>query len=172
MKIKTKELSRAGLFLALGLIIPYIFHMLGGMAGQIFLPMHLPVILCGFLLGGRYGLIVGIITPLLNSLLTGMPPIYPTGVAMAFELGTYGLISGYLYKRKRINMFISLISAMLLGRLVSGAVNYILLSMMGKKYMLEVFLASSFITPIWGILIQLILIPFLVKLVNSNKEMR
>lgn len=172
MKIKTKELSRASLFLALGIIIPYVFHIAGGMTGQIFLPMHLPVLLCGFFLGSRYGLIVGILTPFLNSLLTGMPPIYPTGIAMALELGTYGLISGYLYKNKKSNMFISLIAAMLLGRLVSGAANYILLSMIGKKYMLKVFLASSFITPIWGILIQLILIPFLVKVIDNGKGIR
>lgn len=170
MKTKTNDLVKAGFFLALGIILPYVFHITGGMLGQVFLPMHIPVLLCGFLLGERYGLIVGIITPLLNSFLIGMPPIYPTALAMVFELGVYGFLSGYLYKKKKFNIFASLIIAMLAGRAVSGAANYMLLSMMGKKYMFAAFLTSSFITPIWGILAQLILIPVIIKLVEKNKK--
>jgi thiamine transporter ThiT len=82
MNIKTKDLVKAALFLALGIILPYIFHMEGGMGGQMFLPMHIPVLLCGFILGERYGLLVGILTPVLNSVITGMPPIYPVALAM------------------------------------------------------------------------------------------
>lgn len=167
MKMKTNELVKAGFFLALGLLLPYVFHITGGMGGQVLLPMHIPVLLCGFILGGKYGLIVGVITPFLNSVLTGMPPIYPTAVAMALELGAYGFISGYLYKNKKLNMFVSLTTAMVLGRVISGIANYILLSMVGKKYMLTLFITSSFIRPIWGIILQLILIPVIIKAVNS-----
>lgn len=167
MKIKTNELVKAALFLALGLILPYVFHITGGMAGQMLLPMHIPVLLCGFVLGERYGLIVGVLTPLLNAVFTGMPPIYPTAVAMMLELGTYGFASGYLYKNKRANVFVSLIIAMLLGRFVSGIANFILLSMAGKSYMFAAFLTSSFVTPIWGIIIQIILIPIIVRAINK-----
>ncbi|WP_129723848.1 ECF transporter S component [Xylanivirga thermophila] len=166
---KTSNLVKASFFLALGIIIPYIFH-LAGIGGSILLPMHIPVLLCGFLLGTRYGLIVGFITPFLNSLLTGMPPIYPMALAMAFELATYGAISGYTYKSKHLNVYLSLIIAMLAGRAVYGIVNYILLATKGEEFLFKAFLVSSFVKPIWGIIIQIAIIPFIVKMLEKNKE--
>ncbi|CDF59041.1 ECF transporter S component [Thermobrachium celere] len=163
---KTKKLVLAALFLALGLLIPSIFHM-SGLPGNVFLPMHIPVLLCGFVLGEKYGVLIGFVTPFLSSILTGMPPIYPVAVAMAFELATYGFVSGYLYKRRKMKVFVSLVIAMLLGRLVSGAANYILLTSMGKKYVLNMFITASFVKCIWGIVIQLILIPFVVKMIDK-----
>ncbi|SHE52168.1 ECF transporter S component [Caloramator proteoclasticus] len=163
---KIKNLVLAALFLALGLLIPSIFHM-SGLPGNVFLPMHIPVLLCGFILGEKYGALIGFVTPFLSSILTGMPPIYPVAVAMAFELATYGFISGYLYKKIRVNLFVSLISAMLLGRIVSGAANYILLTSMGKKYVLNMFITASFVKCIWGIIIQFIVIPFVVKMIEK-----
>jgi riboflavin transporter FmnP len=168
MKSKTTEVVKAGVFLAFGLLIPYVFH-LTSVAGSIFLPMHIPVLLCGFIMGARYGLIIGFITPLLNAVLTGMPPIYPTAIAMAFELANYGLIAGWLYKNKNMNVFISLIIAMLLGRVVSGVANYILLGFAGKKYVLQMFLMSAFVKSIWGIIIQLVLIPLVIKSLEIDK---
>ena len=170
MKNKTKDLVTSGMLLALGLILPYLFHITGGMAGQFLLPMHIPVLLCGFLTGGWYGLAVGFLTPFLNSLLTGMPPIYPTAVAMSLELAAYGAISGFMYKSKKINLFVSLIIAMIAGRFVSGAANYFLYSMMGKKYMFKVFIASSFVKPIFGIILQLILIPAIIYVYRKHKN--
>ncbi|MCX7695001.1 MAG: ECF transporter S component [Caloramator sp.] len=162
---KTKKIVLASLFLALGLLIPSIFHM-SGLPGNVFLPMHIPVLLCGFVLGEKYGVLIGFVTPFLSSVLTGMPPIYPVAVAMAFELATYGFISGYLYKRRKMNLFVSLIVAMIFGRLVSGAANYILLTTMGKKYVLNMFITASFVKCIWGIVIHLIVIPFVVKMIE------
>lgn len=167
MILKTKDLVRMGFFLALGLILPYIFHM-AGMIGTIFLPMHIPVLLCGFLLGKRYGLILGIITPFLNSILTGMPPLYPVAIAMALELAVYGFLSGYLYKDRKYGVFVSLIAAMIIGRLISGAANYLLLSANGNSYLLSAFIADSFVTPVWGIAIQLVLVPVIVKLTGKS----
>ncbi len=169
MKVKTNEMVKASLFIALGLILPFAFHRIG-MGGPIFLPMHIPVLLCGFILGERYGAIVGFITPFLNSVLTGMPPIYPIAVAMALELTAYGFITGYLYKKKNVNLIISLIISMLIGRLISGIANYILLSMAGKPYALKMFITASFVKPIWGIIIQLILIPIVVKTVEKYQK--
>lgn len=169
MTYKTKDIIMASFFLALGLIIPYFFHLLG-MSAIIFLPMHLPVLLCGLVLGPRYGLIIGFITPLLGSILTGMPPVYPVAVAMAFELATYGCISGYLYKYKRLGIIPSLISAMLLGRAVSGIVNYILITFGGNKFLLKMFLTTAFIKSILGIVIQLILIPIVIKSMKKTQK--
>ena len=105
MNEKTKDLVWAALFLAIGIVIPYVFHVTS-LPGQIFLPMHIPVLLCGVILGKKYGLILGILLPFVNSVLLGMPAIFPTGVSMAFELATYGIVTGLLYKDKKYNIFI------------------------------------------------------------------
>ena len=95
MKTKTspaRNLVLAALFLALAFVLP----MLTGhipQVGNMLCPMHLPVLLCGFVLGGPWGLAIGFIAPLLRSVLFGMPPLFPTAISMAFELGTYGLVS-------------------------------------------------------------------------------
>ena len=169
MNEKTKDLVWAALFLAIGIIIPYIFHATS-LPGQIFLPMHIPVLLCGVILGKRYGLIIGILLPFINSVLLGMPPIFPTGVAMAFELATYGVVTGLLYKDKKCNIFISLISAMVIGRVVSGVVNYILLTVGGNGFVFTAFLTTTFVKAIPGIIIQLILIPVVLKAIEHVKK--
>ncbi|SHF13615.1 ECF transporter S component [Clostridium fallax] len=169
MNFSTNKLVKAALFLALGIVIPLFFH-LTNIPGKIFLPMHIPVLLCGFILGKEYGFIVGFITPLLNSFISGMPPLFPVAIIMAFELSVYGFFSGYLYKNKKFNIFISLIISMILGRLVSGILYYCLLSAQGNKYTLSIFVASSFIKPFMGIIIQLILIPIIVKALGNHKE--
>lgn len=169
MNEKTKSLVWAALFLAIGIIIPYIFHVTS-LPGQIFLPMHIPVLLCGVILGKRYGLIIGILLPFVNSVLLGMPPIFPTGLSMAFELATYGLVTGLLYKDKKCNIFVSLIGAMVIGRIVSGIANYILLTVGGSGFVFTAFLTTTFAKAIPGIIIQLILIPVILKAVEYAKK--
>jgi len=101
--IQTKKIILSGLLIALGVLIPIFFHMLGA-GGPVFLPMHLPVMVTGFLVGPLFGLIVGALTPFISSLLTGMPPLFPMAVLMIFELSAYGFICGFLYeKRTAIN---------------------------------------------------------------------
>lgn len=169
MKSKTQNLVSAGLLLAFGLVLPYFFHMFG-MAGGIFLPMHIPILLGGLLLGPKYGMILGVLTPLLSSVLTGMPPVYPIGISMAFELAAYGFITGYLYKNKNLNIYLALIPAMIVGRFVSGITIYILLAFGGKTFVLNMFLGTAFIKSIWGILIQIMFIPMIVKLLEKSKK--
>jgi len=169
MNFKTSDLVKASLFLALGLILPFIFHATG-LPGQVFLPMHIPVLLCGFILGPQYGVMVGMVTPLLSSLLTGMPPLFPIGFAMIFELGTYGLVGGYFYKNRKVNVYVSLIISMILGRFISGIIKYLLMVGTSKVFVLKGFLIVSFVTCIWGIVIQIILIPFIVNLYNNHSK--
>ncbi|WP_066497174.1 ECF transporter S component [Abyssisolibacter fermentans] len=165
---KTQELTTSSIFLALGLILPYVFH-LTGIAGPILLPMHIPVLLCGFIMGAKTGLLIGFITPLLNSAITGMPPAYPTAIAMAFELAVYGYLTGYLFKNRKLNVFAALIISMLCGRAVSGFINFILLTFGGNGFVLKGFLTASFIKAIPGIIIQLIIIPLIVKVLEQNR---
>lgn len=166
MNHTVRKMTLSALFLAIGLVLPFVFHSFGPNAGSMFLPMHLPVLLCGFICGPAYGALVGIITPLLSSALTGMPPLMPVGIAMVFELMTYGFLSGFLLK-KRLPIYISLILTMLAGRAISGIMNLILLSFAGKAYTVTIFLTASFVTAVPGIILQLLIVPLLVKVVQK-----
>ena len=159
--MKTKKLVLSSLFVSFGVVLPMAFHMFN-MGGSVFLPMHIPVLLCGFIVGWKYGLICGIITPLLSSLFTGMPVMFPIGIGMVFELATYGLLCGLLYKNLKTNIYVSLIGAMLGGRAVSGIVNAIVMGVASKPYGLSIFLTNSFVKAIPGIIIQIVLIQLLI----------
>lgn len=165
-KTSTQKIVLAGLFTALGLILPVAFHTFS-ISGSIFLPMHIPVLLTGLVCGWNYGLIAGIIVPILSSIMTGMPPIYPVAIAMAFELATYGTIIGLV--SKKTNAFISLVVAMLSGRAVLGIANVVLLGMTGKNYALSMFISGAFVTALPGIIIQFILVPSIYGLLQKSK---
>lgn len=163
-KNKIRNISLSGLFIALGILLPFLT---GGIPeiGSRLLPMHIPVIICGFVCGWPYGLVVGIITPLLRSLLFTLPPIFPGAVAMAFELGAYGAIAGIFYKilpKKSIFVYITLVFSMLGGRVVWGTAMTIILGLTGKAFTWQLFVAGAFINAIPGIVLQLILIPMLI----------
>ncbi|MCM1489167.1 MAG: ECF transporter S component, partial [Firmicutes bacterium] len=124
------NISLAGMFLAIGLLLPFLTGQIKQI-GNMLLPMHIPVILCGLICGWKYGLAVGMILPPLRYLLFGMPVIYPTGIAMAFELAAYGAVVGFLYSRSKwhciASLYRSMLIAMVAGRLVWGAAEIILL---------------------------------------------
>lgn len=164
MNKKTLKLALSGLFIALGIVLPFITMQIPSI-GNMLLPMHIPVILCGFICGGPYGLLVGLIVPILRSVLVGMPVMVPGAITMAPELAVYGFLTGFLYmklKGKPFAIYTSLISAMLVGRLVWGVVSYIVFSLLGNKFTVNLFIMNGFVNAVPGIIIQLILIPFLV----------
>ena len=155
----------AAVCIALALILPLFLGQV-----QVFMqgisPMHIPAILCGFLCGPWYGLAVGMISPILRSMIFTMPPMYPTAIAMAFELGTYGLVTGLLYKAlKKMNFwsrtYISMIVAMVAGRVVGGIAQAILLGLNGKPYGLEAFATAYFVNTSVGMVIHLIVVPLI-----------
>lgn len=153
----TRKLTYAGMLLALAVLIPMTFHMTG-LPGQVFLPMHIPVILCGFICGKRYGLLIGAVAPLINTLILGMPVLYPISVAMVFELAAYGFFAGLLYEKTK-KVLPALIGAMIIGRLVRIAATYLITVPFGAAFMFKAILAAVTITSFWGIIIQIILIP-------------
>ncbi|EOD00287.1 ECF transporter S component [Caldisalinibacter kiritimatiensis] len=163
---KTRELITGGLLLALGILLPMIFHSFG-ILGKVFLPMHIPVLVGGFFLSPYLALIVGIITPLLSGLLTGMPPMYPMAVIMAFELGTYGIIASLAVRKFRLSIVLSLILSMISGRVVAGIVVFILANLFGVQMAPFVFVKGSVVTGLPGIAIQLVLIPALIYSLNT-----
>lgn len=163
----TVNLTGAALCLALGLVLPMLFHLVG--AGSTFLPMHIPVLLCGLLFGWQYGAVCGFILPLLSSVLTGMPPLFPVAPAMMLELCAYGALTGLFYRRLRWNVYPALLAAMLGGRIVSGLANAVFLGMAQKPYGFAAFLAASFGTALPGIVIQIVLLPIIILSLEKAK---
>ncbi|MBE7042485.1 MAG: DUF1893 domain-containing protein [Ruminococcaceae bacterium] len=170
---KSKKLVIAGLMIALGIILPFATAHGFGITGNVVLPMHIPVLLCGFFCGPLYGALCGLILPVLNSILTGMPVLYPMAPLMTCELFTYGLISGLLYRlygcsKKMIAIEGALIPAMLAGRIVYGIAAWILLFFDADAGQFSV--VSSVVTGLPGILIQIVLIPVIVSAVQKRKN--
>ena len=157
-----RKLTLSAMFIALGIVLPFVtehIHKVGNML----LPMHIPVFLCGLICGWQYGAAVGFVLPLMRSMMFAMPPMIPAAVAMAPELMTYGLVAGLLYGLSRhqciIALYRSMIIAMLAGRVVWGAARIVLLFSKGTQFTWGIFLSDGFLTAIPGILIQLFLIP-------------
>lgn len=165
-RIKTKKIVIAGLLLAIGVIIPSIFHTTG-IAGTIFLPMHIPVLIGGFLLPSSLALSLGALTPLLNSLITTMPPLFPMAIIMVFELAVYGFITSILSRKLKLPSVISLIFAMIGGRIVAGFVVFMLVSLFTVQMDPIMFVKTGIITGLPGIGIQIVLIPILVYTINK-----
>ena len=160
------RLCTAAMCLAAGILLPQLFHIPGiSMSGQVFLPMHRPVFLCGLLCGWPWGAAVGSVLPLISSAITSMPVMYPAGFSMMGELCVYGAICGLLYqkvfssKNSVLSIYLSLLPAMLAGRLAAGLIKWLLLMGTENPLTIHAFLTSSFITAWPGIVIQLILIP-------------
>lgn len=168
-----KKLCAAAICLALCLVLPFLTGQIPEI-GNALCPMHIPVLLAGFVCGPWWSAAVGFIAPLLRYILFAMPPIYPQGVAMAFELATYGLICGLLYKKlpkKAGNIYISLVAAMLAGRVIWGVVRAILSGVGEASFTWAAFLSGAFATAIPGIILQLVLIPVLVMALKKAKVM-
>ncbi len=169
------NLTLAAMFLAIGLLLPFLTGQIKQI-GSALLPMHIPVILCGLICGWQYGLGVGFVLPLLRYAMFGMPILFPTGISMAFELGTYGFVVGFLYFHSRwkcvVALYRCMIIAMLAGRVVWGIVQAILLSTAENHFTMEMFIAGALLNAIPGIILQLILIPAIMIALNRTGLVR
>ena len=168
-----KRLTLAAMFLAIGQILPFITGQIPQI-GKMLSPMHFPIFLCGYICGWKYGGIVGFICPLLRSVLFGMPVMYPSAIGMAFELMTYGIVSGLLSEKFGTKplwrVYLSLIPAMLIGRLVWGLAQIVLLGINGGAFTFNAFMAGVFINAVPGIILQLIIIPLIVGNVSLSDK--
>lgn len=149
--------------IALCYVVPLLFHGVQN-AGRVFLPMHLPVFLCGLICGWQYGLLCGLAGPALSSLLSSMPPvaILPS---MMLELAVYGCVSGLMMrfirtKNTYADLYISLIAALLCGRVVAGLMQALIFSK--GAYSMTAWVSGYVVTSWPGTLIQLVLLPSVV----------
>lgn len=173
MKNRTLHLTLAGVALALCLVLPFLTGQIPRF-GQLLSPMHLPVLICGLICGPYYGAVVGLIAPLLRSGLFSMPPLFPTATAMAVELGVYGLLAGCfrrVFPPKRSFLLPSLIGAMLGGRVAGGLTQWLFFTFGWiESYSLSLFLSAYIIASLPGILLQLIIIPPVVILLEKHSQ--
>lgn len=166
-----QSLALSAMFLAIGLVLPFLTGQIRQI-GNMLLPMHIPVMLCGLICGWKYGLIVGFVTPLFRSVLFGMPVMFPNAVAMAWELMVYGGLAGYLYQRSRwhcvVSLYRCLIVAMISGRVMWGIVQMILLGLGENGFTMKAFLTGAVLNAIPGIILQLVLIPAIMIALNKT----
>lgn len=155
-----KKIVYAGVLVALGVILPQAFHVLGANAGMTFLPIHIPILLAGVMLGGTYGGVIGIVVPLASSLLTGMPPV-PKLWFMLAELGVYGFAIGILVRK--YNIYMALFLAMVLGRIAYALSLVVGVNLLGMSapFMNSTSFIAGIVQGIPGMLIQIIVIPIL-----------
>ena len=173
-RVRLQKMIVSALFLALSYVLPFLTGQIPEV-GSMLSPMHFPALLCGFFCGPLWGVAVGFIAPLFRSLTLGMPPLFPMATAMAFELATYGAVAGLFHKilpKKKGFVYVSLVLAMLLGRAVFGVAMAVCLGLSGGAYTLSAFLASAFTGAVPGIVLQLVLIPPLVMLLERERPFR
>lgn len=159
-----KKITLSAMFLALAYVIPFLTGQIPQI-GAMMCPMHIPVLLCGFFCGAPWGLIVGFIVPILRSFTLTMPPMFPTALCMAFELSTYGMVSGWLYgvlPKKKGYIYVSLVGAMIVGRIVWGIAMFGCMGGDVTKFGFDAFLSGAVLNALPGIILQIILIPILV----------
>lgn len=170
---QVKQIAYAAMFLALAFVLPFFTGQIKQI-GAMLCPMHIPVLLCGYICGGPWGAIVGFGAPILRSMVLGMPQMFPTAVCMAFELATYGFVAGVMNKilpHKRWSIYVSLIIAMMAGRLVWGGAMLVCMGLDTTSFGISAFLAGALFNAVPGIIVQLILIPIVVMSVRKKSEM-
>ena len=168
--LRIKQLVVSALFLAIALVLPFLTGQIRQL-GNMLCPMHLPVLLCGFVCGWPWGLVVGGIAPVLRSLLFVRPPMF-SAIGMAFELAAYGAAAGFLYRKlpkTRGSIYVTLVIAMIAGRLVWGAAQMVLMGLRDNIFTLQAFLAGAVTTAIPGIILHIVLIPLIVMLLEKHK---
>lgn len=161
---KTSYLFMALICLAISAFLPMLTDQVPRF-GQGLRPMHIPVLIAGFACGPVIGFFVGVAAPVLSLLIHGSPALMQAGFTMSLELATYGLIAGLLYgqlPRKTGNIYVSLITAMIVGRIVWGASMIALSSRDGLDFTYQMFITYAFIDAMPAILFHIVLIPAVV----------
>ena len=177
-KNKNTALARllySAMFLSLALLLPFLTAQIPEIGSKL-LPMHLPVMLCGFICGPSWGMAVGAVAPILRSMIFARPVMVPDALSMAFELAAYAFIAGLLYRRlgkKFFFIYVSLIAAMVAGRIVWGIVSFVLifLGLEGGDIGISLIWTHTVLQGIPGIILQLVAIPLIVNVLNKNRLM-
>jgi riboflavin transporter FmnP len=168
--LQIRKITYSALYLAIAMVLPFLTGQIPEI-GSMLCPMHIPALLCGFVCGWPWGLAVGFISPLLRSLMFGMPVMF-TAIPMAFEMGFYGAAAGFLYKalsKVKWRVYPALLISMVFGRIVWGGVRFLMAGIQNTAFTPELFLAGAVFEAIPGIILQIILIPVIVIALDKAK---
>ncbi len=170
-KTNNKKMIISAMFLAVAYLLPFFTGQIPQI-GSMLCPMHIPVLLCGFVCGAFWGGLVGLAAPVLRSVTLGMPVLFPMAVCMALELFTYGTVAGFLHKvwNGRL-VYVSLLLAMTAGRLVWGLSMFFCMKLIGAEFGSSAFLAGAVTNAVPGIIVQIILVPILVKFLKNKGDL-
>ncbi|MBR3928690.1 MAG: ECF transporter S component [Clostridia bacterium] len=171
MKISVRKLVLSAMFLSLCMLLPFLTGQVPEI-GSMLLPMHLPVLIAGFVLGAPYGALIGLVAPILRFFVFGKPMLFPAGAAMAVEMCAYGLGAGFFYRvlpQKRAFVYVSLVLSMIVGRIAWGAAQYVFLMADGSALTVKAFVAGAFVNAWPGIILQLALVPAIVIALERAK---
>ncbi len=171
MKVSVRKLVLSAMFLSLCMVLPFLTGQVPEI-GSMLLPMHLPVLIAGFVLGAPYGALIGFVAPFLRFFIFGMPPLFPTGASMAVEMCVYGLAAGFYYRlfpKKHGYVYVSLVLSMIVGRIAWGAAQYVFLMINGSALTVKAFMAGAFVNAWPGIILQLVLVPAVVIALQKAK---
>ena len=158
-----KRMAVTAVLIAAGIVLPVVFHMIpAAVGGRALLPMHIPILFAGLVAGPVYGFFAGLITPILSSMATGMPAAGLVTYRMMVELSVYGAVAGVSMKfvrtnRTSIDLYISLLAAMVAGRIAAGLAQAFVF--FDGAYYIGLWISSYFVTSLPGIVMQLIFIP-------------
>ena len=159
-----RKLAYSGMFLALCMVLPFLTGQIPEI-GSMLLPMHLPVLIAGFVCGAPYAAAIGLIAPFLRFAIFGMPPIFPTGASMAVEMCVYGLVCGLMYRifpKRNAYVYAALVVSMIAGRIAWGIAQYFFLMINGGALTVKAFMAGAVLNAWPGIVLQLVLVPVIV----------
>lgn len=165
MKTNTRQITLTSLFIALCVIVPFLFHLVG--LGMMFLPMFLPILLAGFFIEFPVVLLVGLLGPFTSSLATGMPPLFPTAISMTAEGMVAAGVASYLFHTKKISLWLALPVAIVAERVTRVIMLFLILPLFGlpaKEWSIV-----EIITTLPGVALQLILIPLILFMFWKSK---
>jgi len=163
----------SAMLLAAALLLPFLTGQIQEI-GKMLCPMHIPVLICGFICGKYYGAAIGLIAPILRSAIFGMPLMSPSAIAMSIELLAYGFFAGLLYEifpKKIPYIYASLIISMLIGRIVWGGAMLLIAGVSETSFSFSAFLAGAFTSSILGIIVHILIIPLVVIALRKTKIM-
>lgn len=165
MKIQTRQITLIALFIALCLLVPFAFHLIG--LGKMFLPMFLPILLAGFMIRFPAAILVGLLGPWISALITGMPPLFPTAVSMSVEGAATSGLASYCYNQRQLPFWLSLIISIAAQRMARIVMLWLILPLFGLP--VRALSLADFLYSFPGIILQLVLVPMIFKLLERSK---
>lgn len=173
-----RNILLAMVFLALSIFLPKLCENVPGLE-SILLVAHIPIYLCGFVCGGPLGFAMGMVSPVLRSVIFGVPELYPDGVAFMFEYAFYGLLAGIFFDTFRCSMgnhrvaasYLALLVAMVGGRAVWGLV-MLLIALFSPTvgFSWDAFVYGAFTGELAAIVLHIVIVPGLVAQMRPSRK--